>query len=75
MDAISILADVQLAIKLAKMAYDLGKDMAPYVKTAYEIVFKNKVLTTEEREAMGKQEIEWRAEIDRVITEDDAATD
>lgn len=75
MEPVEILADVQLAIKLAKMAYDLGKDMYPYVKTAYEIMFENKVLTVDEREAMIKQEKEWRSNIDARIAEDDAATD
>lgn len=75
MDPVTILADIQLAIKLAKMAYDLGKDMYPYVKTAYEIMFKNKVLTAEERQTMTDQELSWRAEIDRQIAEDDLATD
>jgi hypothetical protein len=75
MDPVTVLADVALAIKLAKMAYDLGKDVYPFVKTAYEIMFKNKILTTDEREAMTKQETEWRAEIDAVIAEDDKATD
>lgn len=75
MDPVTILADIQLAIKLAKMAYDLGKDMYPYVKTAYEIMFKNKVLTAEERERMTKQEQEWREAIDAQIAEDDKATD
>ena len=75
MDPVSILKDVQLAIGLAKMAYDLGKDIAPYMITAYEIMFKNKILTADERDAMTKQEFEWRADIDRVIAEDDAATD
>ncbi len=75
MDAVTILANVELAIKLAKMAYDLGKDMYPYVKTAYEIMFQNKVLTAEERQAMVDQEQLWRAEIDAVIAADDAATD
>lgn len=75
MDPITILADVQLAIKLAKMAYDLGKDVYPFLKTAYEILFKNKVLTADEREAMEKQEAEWRAEIDATIAEDDKAAD
>lgn len=75
MDPVAILADVQLAIKLAKMAYDLGKDVAPYMITAYEIMFKNKVLTVDERDAMTKQELEWRSDIDRIIAEDDAATD
>lgn len=75
MDPVSILADVQLAIKLAKMAYDLGKDTAPYIITAYQIMFKNKILTTEERQAMTTRELEWRAKIDAQIAEDDAATD
>lgn len=75
MNPIEILADVQLAIKLAKMAYDLGKDVYPFLKTAYEILFQNKILTAEEREAMEKKEAEWRAEIDAVIAEDDKATD
>lgn len=75
MDPVAILADVQLAIKLAKMAYDLGKDTAPYLITAYQIMFKNKVLTPDERQAMTDQETEWRANIDKVIAEDDAATD
>jgi hypothetical protein len=75
MDPVAILADVQLAIKLAKMAYDLGKDVAPYMITAYEIMFKNKVLTVDERDAMTKQELDWRSDIDRIIAEDDAATD
>lgn len=75
MDPIAILADVQLAIKLGKMAYDLGKDIAPYMITAYEIMFKNKILTAEERQAMTDQELLWRKEIDDVIAADDAATD
>lgn len=75
MDPVSILADVQLAIKLAKMAYDLGKDTAPYIITAYQIMFKNKILTTEERQAMTAKELEWRNKIDAQIAEDDAATD
>jgi hypothetical protein len=75
MDPVTIMADIALAVKLAKMAYDTGKDMYPYVKTAYEIMFKNKVLTAEERDAMTKQEQLWRSEIDTIIAEDDAATD
>jgi len=75
MDPVTIMADIALAVKLAKMAYDTGKDMYPYVKTAYEIMFKNKVLTAEERDAMTKQEQLWRSEIDAQIAKDDAATD
>lgn len=73
MDPLVILADVQLAVKLAKMAYDLGKEAAPYVKTAYQILFENKVLTTDERKAMTDQEAAWRTEIDQIIADDDKA--
>lgn len=75
MDPVTILADVTLAIKLAKMAYDLGHDAAPFVKTAYQIVFENKVLTIEERKIMSEQETTWRTNIDKAIAEDDAASD
>jgi hypothetical protein len=75
MDPATILADVQLAIQLAKAASDLGHDMAPYVITAYEIAFKNKILTAEERQVMTDQEIAWRASIDKTIADDDVATD
>ena len=75
MSAATIIADVALALQLAQKAYELGKDMYPYVKTAYEIMFKNKVLTPEERQAMTDQEQKWRSEIDAVIAEDDKATD
>lgn len=75
MDPVTILANVSLAIKLAKMAYELGKDVYPFLKTAYEIMFQNKVLTADERETMEKQELEWRAEIDKIIADDDKAID
>jgi hypothetical protein len=66
---------IKLALSLATTAYQLGKDAAPYIKLAYEIQFKNKVLTPAERRAMIEQETAWRAEIDAKIAEDDAATD
>lgn len=75
MDPVTIMADVQLAIKLAKMAYDAGVDMYPYVKTAYQIMFENKILTAEERQAMTDQETAWRKDIATQVAEDDAATD
>lgn len=75
MSAATIIADVALALQLAQKAYELGKDMYPYVKTAYEIMFKNKILTPEERQAMTDQEQKWRNEIDAIIAEDDKATD
>lgn len=70
-----ILANVQLAVKLAKLAFDLGKDAAPYIKTSYDIVVNKKVLTPEEHKSMSDQEALWRAEIDAQIAADDKATD
>ncbi len=69
------IATVMLAVKLASTAYQLGKDAAPYIKLAYEIQFKNKILTAEERKAMDNQEQVWRDEIDAVIADDDVADD
>lgn len=66
---------IKLALSLATTAYQLGHDAAPYIKLAYEIQFKNKVLTSEEHKSMLEQEATWRAEIDAKIAEDDAATD
>lgn len=69
------IATVKLALSLAMTAYQLGKDAAPYIKLAYEIQFKNKVLTTAERVTMLQQEKLWRSEIDAMIAADDIATD
>lgn len=66
---------IKLALSLAMTAYQLGKDAAPYIELAYEIQFKNKVLTDAERKVMTDQETAWRSEIDAQIAEDDIATD
>lgn len=71
----SILENVTLAIKLAKTAYDLGKDAAPFIKTAYEVAVNKKILTIEEHKSMIEQEAAWRTEIDAVIAKDDTAID
>ena len=68
-------AMIKLAISLATTAYSLGKDAAPYIKLAYQIQFKNKVLTAEERQEIIDQEQSWRSEIDEIIAADDLATD
>jgi len=68
-------AAIKLAISLAMTAYQLGRDAAPYIKMAYEIQFKNKVLTAEERKAMEDQEQSWRSAIDEIIAADDLAED
>ena len=75
MDIATILADVQLAIKLGKLAYDTGVDAAPFVMTAYNILFKGKVLTAEERAAMVAKEQSMRAGIDAQIAEDEKTED
>lgn len=75
MDIAAIFADVKLAVKLAKMAYDLKQDSGPYLSTAYAISFEHKSLTADERQAMIDQELAFRADVDKVTAEDDAATD
>lgn len=75
MDPTAILADVQLALSLGKMAVDLGETSAPFLINAYNIAFNNKILTDDERQAMRDQETAMRARIDAVIAADDVATD
>jgi hypothetical protein len=74
MDPATLLADVQLALSLGKMAFDLGQEAGPYLVNAYQIAFGNKVLTAAERTAMQTQETQWRADIDAQIAADDAST-
>lgn len=73
MDPATILADVQLAISLGKMAIQLGQDAAPYLINAYNIAFGHKTLTADERQKMRDDEAAMRKSIDDVIAADDAA--
>lgn len=73
MDLAAILADVQIAISIAKLAYQLGQDAGPYIDRAYKILFEQKTLSDEERADMMSQEAQWRKEIDDAIAADDAA--
>lgn len=75
LDLATIMADVQLAVQAGKLAIDLGESAAPYLMTAYNIMFKNKMLTPEERQALRDQEAAMRARVDAVIAADDGATD
>ena len=75
MDPVAILADVQLALSLGKMAFELGQEAGPFLINAYQIAFENKVLTVDERAAMVAQEAKMRSDVDAVIAADDAATD
>jgi hypothetical protein len=72
-DPAAVLADVQLAISLGKMAFELGQEAGPFLINAYDIAFENKVLTADERNAMRAQEASMRADIDATIAADDAA--
>lgn len=74
MDPAAILADVQLALSLGKMAFELGQEAGPFLINAYQIAFENKVLTVDERTAMVAQENKMRSDIDAVIAADDAAS-
>jgi hypothetical protein len=72
MDPATILADVQLAISIGKMAVELGQDAGPFLINAYDIAFENKVLTAAERQTMRDQETAFRASIDATISADAA---
>jgi len=74
MDPATILADIQIALSVGKLAVELGKDAAPFLITAYNIAFNDKALTDDERAAMKAQEAQFRADIDAQIAADDAAT-
>ena len=75
MDPATILADVQLALTLGKLAYELEQDAAPFLINAYNIAFGNKALTDAERQKMRDDETRMRKQIDDVIAADDAAGD
>lgn len=75
MDPATILADVQIALQVGKMAYDLGKESAPFLIKAYQIAFENKVLTVEERAELRAQEQAYRKEIADQVAADAASPD
>lgn len=73
MDPATILADVQLAISVGKMAVELGQEAAPFLINAYDIAFENKVMTSDERAALRAKEADMRSQIDAAIAADDAS--
>lgn len=75
MDPLSIVAEAQIIIAMAKLAYQVGQDAAPYVERAWKLLFENKSLTEQERADMAAQETAWRSDIDKAITADDASPD
>ena len=75
MDPATILADVQLALSLGKMAYELEQNAAPFWINAYQIAFQSKTLTAADRQKMRDDEAAMRKQIDDIIAADDAAPD
>ncbi len=74
MDPLSIVAEAQMLIGLAKLAYQVEQDAQPYVIRAWQLLFENKALTDQERTDMTAQEAAWRADIDAAIAKDDSET-
>lgn len=64
MDLASILADVQAAVQLANLAVQVGQDAAPFVTSAYDILFKGTTLTADQRATMVAQETTLRETLD-----------
>lgn len=75
MDPASIIADAQIVISLAKLAYQVGHDALPYIERAYNLLFNSQSLTDQERTDMAAQEAAWRADIDATIAKDDVEDD
>ena len=71
MDPLSIIAEAQIVIGMAKLAIQVGQDAAPYIERAFGILAENKPLTDQERADMATQEVQWRKEIDDAISSDD----
>lgn len=73
MDPATVLADVQLALTLGKLAVQFGQEAGPFLITAYNIAFNDKVLTDDERTLMKQQADEFRKDIAAAVAADDAA--
>lgn len=73
MDPATILADVQLVLTVGTAAVKLGMEAGPYLLTAYQIAFEQKILTADERAALQAQEAQMRSDIDAAIAADDAS--
>jgi hypothetical protein len=61
MDPATILADAQIVLALGKLAIQVGEDAAPFIETAYDIIFNKRTLTDDERAAMLAREASLRA--------------
>lgn len=70
MDPLSIIAEVQFIIGMAKLAYEVEQDAEPFVVRAWQLLFENKPLTDQERADMAALEAAWRNDIDAVIAKD-----
>lgn len=63
MDPATVLADVQIAVSIAKLAIDVGQEAAPFVENIYQIVVGKKSLTADQRALMLANEASARAKL------------
>ena len=55
MDAATIIAAIEAAIKLASLAAQLGKDIAPYAESIYDNLVNGKEVTQEDLDKLALQ--------------------
>lgn len=72
MDLITIIADVKMAIGVAQSLYELGKDAAPAIKRAVDII-NGKHLTPAERAEMVAEETALRNRLNAPLEDDPPA--
>lgn len=56
MDITTILATAQTIIKVANMAMQVGEDIEPFVKSAYQVLVEKKPLSITDREQLLAEE-------------------
>lgn len=61
MDPATILADVQIVVGIARIAIQVGEDVAPFIETIYQLTVEKRALTDLERADMLARESALRA--------------
>ena len=69
MDPMTILADVQIAISLGKLALQVGQDALPFLLTAEKLIFEQRSLTDAERSDMLAKEKALRDQLQEPLPE------
>ena len=69
MDPMTILADVQIAISLGKLALQVGQDALPFLLTAEQLIFEQRSLTDAERADMLANEKALRDQLQAPLPE------